>query len=120
MVMHELFSLQIDIDALNPRSSLILPYFIFPKLGSWRISDSQDLPYTFLITFKLCGIYFPLPIFQIFLFGAHLDQRLRCSLPVINIVRVFLALSLAGIRVPFGILLLRHQTSARLPSDLFV
>jgi hypothetical protein len=31
-----------------------------------------------------------------------------------------LTLLLAGIRVPFGMLLLHHQASARLPSNLFI
>jgi hypothetical protein len=37
-----------------------------------------------------------------------------------SIVRVLLPLLLAGICIPFGMLLFRHHTSARLPSNLLI
>jgi hypothetical protein len=66
----------------------------------------------------LCS--FPRLIFWIFPLGTRLDQRPRCSLPVISIIWVLLTLSLARIHTLFGKLILCHHASAHLPSNLFV
>jgi hypothetical protein len=52
-------------------------------------------------------------------FNIHVTHLSSNSL-FASIVRVLLPLLLAGIRVPFGMLLFRHHTSARLPSNLLI
>jgi hypothetical protein len=118
MVMHELLSLPIDIDALNPRSSLIL-YSRGSAVSEFRVLKTYHIHFSSHLSFAAC-FHFSWLIFQIFLFETRLGQRPRCSLPVISIVRALLTLSLVGIRAPFGRLLLRHQASARLPSKPIV
>jgi hypothetical protein len=170
-----LLSLQIDIDALNPRSSLIL-YSRGAAVSEFRVLKTYHIH--FFITFKLCGT-FPLPLADIsdlplrdasrptpslfasrhqhcsgvvdIVAGANsrpvweasfapscfcppsLETNClpivqhprdlpptRCSLPIIRNIWALLALLLAGIHVPFGMLLLRHHASARLPSNPFI
>jgi hypothetical protein len=117
MFMHELFLLQIDIDALNPRSSLIL-YFRGSAVSKFRVLKTYHIHFSSHLSFA-ARFYFPWLIFRIFLFGTRLDQRPRCLLPVISIVWALLTLSLAQIHALFGKLLWRHHASARLPSNLF-
>jgi hypothetical protein len=72
MVMHELFSLQIDIDALNPRSSLIL-YFQGSVVSEFQVLKTYHIHFSSHLSFA-AHFYFPWLIFWIFLFGTHLDS----------------------------------------------
>jgi hypothetical protein len=85
MVMHELFSLQIDIDALNPRSSLIL-YSQGSAVSEFRVLKTYHIHFLSHLSFA-AHFHFPWLIFQIVLFGTRLGQHLCCSLPIISIIR---------------------------------
>jgi hypothetical protein len=116
--MHGLFSLQIDIDALNPRSSLIL-YSRGSALSEFRVLKTYHIHFSSHLSFA-ARFHFPWLIFQIFLFGTRLGHTFVVRFPSSASFGALLALWLARIRAPFGRLLLHHHASAPLPSNPFI
>ena len=104
--MHELFSLQVDINALNHRSSHIV-YSWGSAVGEFLIPKTCLIGFPSRLTFTVCFIFpcFYLLIFRVFRFRMRLDQHLCCSLPVASTIWALLSLSPAGIRTPFQMLL---------------
>ena len=111
IVMHELFSLQIDIDALNHRSSPIVysPGSAVSKLRVPKTSHIGGSSHLNLRHVSTSDCWY----FRFSSSGQVLTNifGVRCSLPVVSIVRVFSASPVARIRAPFPILLLRHDAS---------
>jgi hypothetical protein len=116
-VMHNLFSLQVDIDALNHKSSYIL-YSWGSAVGEFPIPKTCLIGFpSFNLRYVLSSLSFCSLIFRVFRFGLRLGQHLRCSLPVTSIIRVPSTMSRAGIRTPTQMLLSTgHHASAHPPS----
>ena len=113
--MHGLFSLQIDIDALNPKSSLIL-YCQGSAVSKscWHCHWWEFVSCLGCFFYTIASACLPLNPLVYWLFNVcatHLPS-ICCLLPVISIVWALLALLLTRICIPFGIFLLHHQTSA--------